>query len=328
SASTFKVAVDTGSAYTWVGAQQHNPYVLGFASVATGVIANMEYDDNRITFRGETYNDTIGLGALLVHQQGIGVPTVVRNFPAGIDGVLGLGPTRLTTGVGSDGRLIPTILDNLYSQGVISSPLLGVYFMPENVDNSGLLSFGHIQETVLTSAVSYVPATNTFPARYFWGIDASITYGGNVPILESASGYLDTGEPMINIASDAFHVYMQATGGVLHSSGMLFIEQDRYDGLQTLSILIGDHSYDLSPNAQILPRSSSNSAICLIVRSSGSGSNIGFILGIPFLYVFSHFFRRLVLSPCLYSQRYYVAFNSASNEIGFASHIHTNSITN
>ncbi|KAG6331484.1 hypothetical protein ID866_7604 [Astraeus odoratus] len=312
STSVFKVVVDTGSAYTWVGAMQHNPYVMGSASIATGIHSEASYGDdpeNLMTFVGETYNDTIGLGALIVHSQGIGVPTEVANFPEGIDGILGLGPTIMSAAVTPDNEPTPTVVDNLYSQGSISSPLLGLYFPPGPAGSSGLLSFGHIRESVLTSDVKYVPVSSIFPVYYSWGIDAGMMYG-NMALFTFGSGVLDSGSPRIAIASAAFSEYAWATSGTLHPSGLLTITQDQYNNLETLRIHIGDQFYHLSPNAQIHARPSLNSQIWLVIQQQPAGSNIAFSLGIPFF------------------QRYYVVLNSESSEIGFASHIHTDSTTN
>ncbi|KAG6333010.1 hypothetical protein ID866_6078 [Astraeus odoratus] len=309
SGSIFKVAVDTGSAYTWVGAIQHNPYVEGDASRATGVTTEITYAGDTVIFVGETYNDSVTLGTLVIDPQGIGIPRRLENFPAGIDGILGLGPTTGTHGMGSDGKLIPTVVDNLYSQGAISSHLFGVYFMPENVGRSGLLLFGYIYEAVLTSDVRYVSVTKNFPGNIFWSVDATIMYGSNT-LLSFGSGVFDTAAEQITIANDAFSVYQLATGGVLHSSGWFIITQDQYNKLQPLSFLIGGESYDLSPNAQIRARPSPNSPIVLIVQSEMAEADFAFVLGMPFF------------------QRFYVVFNSGSNEIGFASHIHTDSTSN
>ncbi|KAG6331096.1 hypothetical protein ID866_7993 [Astraeus odoratus] len=290
SRSKFNLAIDTGSAYTWVGAIEQNPYVEGFASRATGITTEATYAGKTITFKGKTYNDTVELGDLVIQSQGIGVASEVTGFPTGVDGILGLGPTVLTTGIGSDRRLIPTVLDNLYSQGIISSPIVGIYLVPENVGVGGLLSFGDIYGSVLTSDVKYVPVTKTYPAKYYWGVDASIMYGDNTPILNFGCGVLDTGSARIVITSDAFSAYQMATGGSL-SSGRLLVTQDQYNKLQSLSIRIGDQSYHLSPNAQIQARPSANSGIFLVVYGSNFSSGMAFSLGAPFLYVISQVLR-------------------------------------
>ncbi|KAG6330488.1 hypothetical protein ID866_8602 [Astraeus odoratus] len=311
SSSAYKLIVDSGSAYTWVGGSLNNPYVEGVNSLATGVPSKAAYGGGLIKFKGETYEDTIALDNLVINHQGIGVPTEVTGLPEGIDGMLGLGPTRLTTGISSDGMLIPTVVDNLYSERTIPSPLLGVYFMPTNMGGSGLLSFGQIDVTVLTSDVKYVPVTTLQPASYYWSIEATIVYGANTPILDYGSGMLDTGSPSITISSDAgFFTYALATGGIIHSPSRITITQNQYNNLQTLYFFIGDQYYHLSPNAQIYPRSSPNGQIWLAVHLSDPKFPLDFCLGIPFI------------------QRYYVVFDSGSNQIGFASHIYTDSITN
>ncbi|KAG6329349.1 hypothetical protein ID866_9740 [Astraeus odoratus] len=194
-------------------------------------------------------------------------------------------------------------------QRAISSPLLGFYFPPGPVGSSGLLSFGRVQESVLTSIVRYVPVSTFPPAAYFWGVNAGMTYG-TIALFASGIGILDSGAPRITIAGSAFSAYASATGGILHPSGMLSITQDQYNNLQPLLINIGGQIYHLSPNAQIYPRTSSNSQIWLVIQQQPDTYSIAFSLGLPFF------------------QRYYVVFNSGSNEIGFASHIHTDSTTN
>ncbi|KAG6329846.1 hypothetical protein ID866_9243, partial [Astraeus odoratus] len=279
--------VDTGSAYTWVGARQDNPYLEGFASRATGVTVQCAYGGDLVTFKGETYNDTIALGDLIIDRQGIGVPTEVRGFSANIDGLLGLGPTRLTIGMGSDGRPIPTVIDNLYSERTISSPFLGVYLVPLGVESSGHLSFGEIDGTVLTSDVKYVPVTTLPPASHYWGVDATIMYGVNTPILNFGSGMLDSGSPRITLSSAGFSAYAFATGAVLHPSGMLVITPSQYNNLQTLHLFIGGQFCHLSPNAQIYPRRSLTGLIPLVIHQHGFDLPLGFTLGSPFLYVFT-----------------------------------------
>ncbi|KAG6328805.1 hypothetical protein ID866_10284 [Astraeus odoratus] len=294
--------------------RQNNPYVQGPKSSATPQTVNIAYDDQTHLY-ANTWIDSIVLGDLTINSQEIGVARELSDFTVGIDGVIGLGPTGLNTGIASDGNIIPTVVNNLFSQGTIDYPVLGVYFVPTNVKNaggSGLLSFGGIDVTDLTSDVKYVPITHTFPASEYWGIDASFVYG-NTPILGPASGILDTGAVRISLPNDAFVAYQLATGAIIDRHDInerLTITRDQYKNLQTLSILIGDQSYDLSPNAQIYARDRRNRQIFLIIRTMGPESNEEFELGLTFF------------------QRYYVVFNSSSSQIGFASHKYTYTKTN
>ncbi|KAG6329081.1 hypothetical protein ID866_10009 [Astraeus odoratus] len=292
SSNSFNLIVDTGSSYTWVGANVENLYVAGYGSHPTPQFVNIKYGGGMVHLRANTYRDIIVLDGWTINPQEIGIPTQLSGFPPDIDGILGLGPSGLSADYTEDGSIIPTVVDNLYSQGTISSAALGVYFVPRNVENvggGGLLSFGSIDTSVLTSDVRYVPITQSPPASTFWGVDGSVAYD-NMPILGPASGILDSGSRRILITRDAFINYQSATSAVIDSSDRnrrLTITQSQYGSLQTLSILIGDQSYDLSPNAQIYPRSSSDQRIFLVVQMLSSSPGIAFKLGSPFLYAFA-----------------------------------------
>jgi len=98
---------------------------------------------------------------------------------SGYDGILGLGPDTLTPSTTPGGEVIPTVTDNMASQGLISSALVGVSFVPtttENEDQSGELHFGNTDDSKYTGAIAYTPKTTTYPASAYWGIDQSITY--------------------------------------------------------------------------------------------------------------------------------------------------------
>ena len=78
------------------------------------------------------------------------------------------------------------------------------------------------------------------------------------------------------------------------TNGLLTITSDQYAKLQTLTFNIGNNAYDLTPNAQIWPRSlnsmigGSSNSIYLVVSDIGSqsGSGFDFIMGYAFLSVF------------------------------------------
>ena len=100
------------------------------------------------------------------------------------------------------------------------------------------------------------------------------------------------------VPTDAFRKYESATGGTLDiTTGLLTITSSQYSRLKTLSFKIGGTSYDLSPNAQIWPRSlntaigGSANSIYLVVGDIGSpsGSGLDFIDGYTFLYMFFRF---------------------------------------
>ncbi|KAG6332676.1 hypothetical protein ID866_6413 [Astraeus odoratus] len=254
---------------------------------------NQRYSTAQYSGRG--YKDTIILrpfgdaDVLTINDQAIGSTIFAAGLPSSsMDGVLGLGLTGEASARDLQGRPIPTVVDNLHNQGIISSAVLGVYCVPQNSGGFGHLAFGNYIDDVITSRVNYVPITRTSPSCNYWGVDAYFTYSRRT-ILRPTSGIIDTGTNAIHVPHEAFVAYYEAIGvAEADPANWVTITQDQYNNLQTLSIIIGGQSYDLNPNAQILPR-------------------IDFWIGHPFI------------------QRYYVVLNTTSSQVGFASTYYTNS---
>ncbi|KAG1884795.1 acid protease [Suillus subluteus] len=311
-ATQYTLLIDTGSSNTWVGAK--TPYKQTSTSVATGNSVSVEYGSG--SFSGEEYLDTVTLSSdLVITGQSIGVASSAPGFNIA-DGILGVGPTDLTQGTVSNVASVPTVTDNLYSNGTISTEAIGVYFVPGG--GAGELTFGGFDSSKTTSSVNYVPLTTTSPSSEYWGIDQSIAYG-NSTILSATAGIVDTGTTLILIATDAFNKYQSATGATLDSNtGLLMITSDQYANLQTLNFNIGSTSYGLTPNGQIWPRSlnsdigGSSNNIYLVVNDIGSNSGTGldFINGYSFL------------------QRFYSVFDTTNHQVGFATTSSTSAVSN
>ena len=74
--------------------------------------------------------------------------------------MLRIGPVDLTVGTLSpdSGSSIPTVTDNLYSQGTIPSDLVSVSFEPTTSEpnKNGELTFGGTDSTKYTGSITYV----------------------------------------------------------------------------------------------------------------------------------------------------------------------------
>ena len=154
-------------------------------------------------FSGEEWLDTVTLSPdLVILGQSIGVAGSSAGLNGtGIDGILGVGPADKTQDTVENMSTVPTVSDNLFSQGTISEEVLGVYFIPATkTSENGELTFGGYDECTIVGEVNYVPLTMTSPASTFWGIDQSISYG-NTTILSSTAGIVDTGTTLIFIAT-------------------------------------------------------------------------------------------------------------------------------
>ena len=120
---------------------------------------------------------------------------------------------------------IPTVTDNAFQQGLIPAHEVGISFAPATAfgETNGELTFGGTDPSKFNGPLTYVyvlrttilgtltlivtvikPITNTAPARYFVGINQTISYGdaGRV-ILDNAAGITDTGTTLLILATGA-----------------------------------------------------------------------------------------------------------------------------
>ncbi|KAH9057488.1 aspartic peptidase A1 [Lactarius vividus] len=317
--TSYNLIIDTGSSNTWVGAG--TPYVETSTSVQTGDSVSVTYGSG--SFSGTEFLDTVTIGpGLVIPGQSIGVASTSTGFD-GFDGILGIGPVDLTLGTLSpdSNTLIPTVTDNLFSQGTITSDLVSVSFEPTTTTSvkNGELTFGGTDSTKFTGTLTFSPGTGTFPASEFWGINESIRYGTSTSILSTTAGIVDTGTTLILIATDAFNRYKSATGAVLdNTTGLLKITSTQFNNLQSLFFTTGGRSFELTANAQIWPRAlntfigGTSGSIYLVVNDIGSptGSGLDFINGYTFL------------------ERFYSVFDTTNNRVGFATTAFTTATTN
>ncbi|OJA19120.1 hypothetical protein AZE42_02137 [Rhizopogon vesiculosus] len=201
--TTYNLLVDTGSSNTWVGSGI--AYVKTSTSHDTGEPVSVGYGSG--DFEGTEYTDTVTLGTgLTITQQSIGVANTSTGF-TGVDGILGIGPLDLTEGTltNEESETIPTVTENLYTQGLISEIVVGISFEPTNSETitNGEITFGGTDATKYTGTIAYTPLTTIPLASTFWGISESITYGSTV-IMPEITGIVDTGTTFILIPSCAY----------------------------------------------------------------------------------------------------------------------------
>ncbi|RDX41559.1 aspartic peptidase A1 [Lentinus brumalis] len=315
----YDLIVDTGSSNTWVGAGQ--PYVQTSTSRQTRDRVSVTYGSG--DFSGTEFTDTVSLGSgLTINGQSIGAATRSEGFD-GVDGILGIGPTDLTVGTLSPdtSSTIPTVTDNLFSQGIITADEVAVSFEPTTQEEvvNGELTFGGTDSSKFTGSINFAPITRTSPASEFWGIDESIRYGTSTSILSNTAGIVDTGTTLTLIASDALTRYQRATGAVPdNATGLLRLTTAQFANLQSLFFTINGVTFEFTANAQIWPRALNTAiggnanSVYLIVGSIGtpSGEGLDFINGQTWL------------------ERFYTVFDTANSRVGFANTPFTKATTN
>ncbi|KAJ3503190.1 hypothetical protein NLJ89_g8548 [Agrocybe chaxingu] len=311
--------IDTGSSNTWVGAGK--AYVRTSASTQTSNRVSVTYGSG--SFSGNEFTDQVTLASgLVIPRQSIGVATRSQGFD-GVDGILGIGPVDLTEGTLSPATnsLVPTVTDNLFSQGTITNNEIGISFEPTTTVEvlNGELTWGGTDSSKFTGSITFIPITSTSPASFFWGINQSIRYGTSTNILSTTAGIVDTGTTLILIATDAFNRYRSATGAVVDNTvGLFRITTAQFARLQSLFFTAGGRSFELTANAQIWPRSlntaigGTTNNVYLIVNDLGtnSGEGLDFINGYTFL------------------ERFYSVFDTSNNRVGFATTPFTTATTN
>ncbi|KZP01517.1 acid protease [Calocera viscosa TUFC12733] len=304
--TTYNLLIDTGSSNTWCGAA--TAYKPTSTSQDTNSTVSVSYGSGQ--FSGEEYTDQVDLGGgLVIANQSIGVASTDTGFQ-GVDGIIGIGPVDLTDSTVSSGQPVPTVTDNLYSQGTISTEVIGIYYAPTTASGTanGELTFGGVDQSRITSDVTYTPITSTSPASNYWGINQTISYAGT-QILNSA-GIVDTGTTLVLIASDAFQAYQQAIPGstVDQNSGLLEVPASQVQNLQSLVFNIGGTNFEFTGTDQLLDQSlntqfgGTSNAYYSIVSDLGSSSGQGldFINGYFFL------------------ERFYSVFDTTNKQVGFA----------
>ncbi|KAH0591109.1 hypothetical protein H2248_001212 [Termitomyces sp. 'cryptogamus'] len=318
-ATTYDLLVDTGSSNTWVGATR--AYVRTGTSVQTNNRVSVTYGSG--SFSGTEFTDTVTIAnGLVIPEQSIGVASRSSGFE-GTDGIIGIGPDDLTLGTLSPATntIIPTVTDNAFNDGLITSNLLGISFEPTTSVEAlnGEITWGSTDSSKFTGAISFAPVTTTPPASEFWGISQSIQYGTRTTILTENSGIVDTGTTLLLLASDAFARYLSATGAVEdNTTGLLRLTSAQFANLQSLFFLINGATFEFTANAQAWPRTL-NSAIggttnnvYLIVGDLGtpSGEGFDFVNGFAFL------------------ERFYSVFDTTNKRVGFATTQFTTATSN
>jgi cathepsin E len=108
------------------------------------------------SFSGTEFTDTVSLGSgLTATKQSIGVASTSTGFD-GVDGILGIGPVDLTEDTLSPATTstIPTITDNLFSQGAISAHSIGISFEPTTSPDivNGEITWGEYRPSIISGS--------------------------------------------------------------------------------------------------------------------------------------------------------------------------------
>ena len=173
---------------------------------------NIGYGDGS-TASGILGTDTVNLGGLKIKGQTIELARVESSsFASGPnDGLLGLGFDSITTVRG-----VQTPVDNLISQGLISSPVFGVFLGKSSRGGGGEYIFGGYDSSKFTGSLKTVPIDNS---DGYWGITVGSLSAGGSTVARSFSGILDTGTTLLLLTDSVADAVARAYGATANSDG-------------------------------------------------------------------------------------------------------------
>ncbi|CAE6444159.1 unnamed protein product [Rhizoctonia solani] len=205
---SFLVDFDTGSADIWVpnsscnsgGCSGHNSYNPSASSTSQSQSGDfsIEYGDGS-TSSGPIYTDTVTVAGLTATNQYFSaVTSESQSFASDpSDGLVGLAFSSISQ-IGQ-----PTIIETLYSSGVISEPTFGFKLTSSGPE----LYLGGTDESLYSGDISYSPLTS----QSYWLTSGSATVDGSSAY--SGGMIIDSGTTLVVGPSDSVASFWSAVDG-------------------------------------------------------------------------------------------------------------------
>jgi len=296
----FQVIFDTGSSDLWVASSscdsscgRHAKYNSAKSStyVANGTVFDITYGSGPVS--GFESIDSLNVGGLAVKSQEFAQVTDASGLGAAyklgkFDGILGLAFPILSV------NKVPTVFENVVSQGLVDSAEFAFYLGNENGAN-GELVFGGVDSAHYTGSFTYVP----LKAATYWEIELDAMNAGQSSIMTGGqSAIVDSGTSLLTGPADAVKKIADQIGAKEFVAGEYLVSCDA-STLPTLEFVIGGNTYTLAPSDYLIP----DGDMCLLGMM---GMDIPRPTG-P-LWILGDVFMR----------KYYTVFDVANKRVGFA----------
>ena len=188
--------IDTGSSYTWLGSDQ--PYAQTSDAQDQNRTFSIRYGSGQA--EGEHWKANCqfqGVSGSRMNNQGFGVASSSSGF-GNVDGILGIGPTPLSSGTVQGLGQIPTVIDTLKRQNRIPNAVVAASFTPNTkgtAENRGSLALGGVDSSKFK--VGSLVYTNKINSNPYWGAKINkFTYAtstGTKTLATNPTGIVDTG---------------------------------------------------------------------------------------------------------------------------------------
>ncbi|KAG2195122.1 hypothetical protein INT47_006986 [Mucor saturninus] len=298
-AQNFKIDFDTGSSDLWIASTlcssctSHTRYNPNKSSTYAkdGRSWTISYGDGS-TASGILGKDTVTLGGLKIKGQTIELASrESSSFSSDvIDGLLGLGFNTITTVSG-----IKTPVDNLISQGLISSPVFGVYLGKASKNGGGEYLFGGYDSSKFTGSLKTVPVDSS---EGYWGVDIDGVKIGGSTVGGSFSGILDTGTTLLILSERIAGKIADTYGASDNGDGTYTIDCDT-SNFEPLQFTLNGNAFYVPADSLVFEQDGDS---CIASFSYSSGLDLA-ILGDVFLknnyVVFNHDEPSVQIAPSI-----------------------------
>jgi hypothetical protein len=200
---TLNLDFDTGSSDLWVWSSEltnpssghtiYNPANSSTAKQAAGTW-NISYGDGS-SASGNIYTDAVTVANVTIPNQAVELAEKLSSSflqDGGSDGLLGLAWPSINTVTPNP---VATPVENMINENLINPQVFTAKL--DRGDNAGFYSFGYIDPTVTSDALTYTPVDNS---QGFWSVpSASISLNGQTVARAGNTAILDTGTTLLLI---------------------------------------------------------------------------------------------------------------------------------
>ncbi|CDS13745.1 hypothetical protein LRAMOSA05919 [Lichtheimia ramosa] len=270
----FTLLLDTGSSTTWVPMRGCGRY-CGYPAHTLDPLKSSTFSSSSLVFsirygegfsRGFYAEDTVTLNdAISVPHTNFAVSNINDGELTrdGADGILGIGPDPLSRFNNPDNTIVPTLVTNMFEQGVISNNSFSIYFQPINDTSlesriNGNIIFGGVDlDKVVNKQVTYFPSTSHPDYKDYWAADMdSVIVGDETVNFDSAlPALVDTGSTLIFVPKQVVDLALSNVPDLRADyMGQYLVPCDSKD-LKPITFNIAGTPLELYPEEYIVPHS-------------------------------------------------------------------------
>lgn len=147
--------------------------------------------------------------------------------------------------------MLTRLQDNLFTQGTISTEVLGVYFQDESgsdtADANGELTLGGTDSSKFTGSITYTDRVGDY-----WGIDVTSVKFGSTSLGSISQAIVDTGTTLVYLPTSVYDKFLTASGGKLDSTTGLV----KFTTAPTSNLVftIGGATFTMTPTDYLIPK--------------------------------------------------------------------------